>query len=91
MPSTLTLVAFNEANFDLVEKYARKYEFRALRKVVDFHKVISQVYILTAVCQITAKQALRLCFCCLYLCVQNAHFRTTFKAVNLTKIHSIVV
>ena len=42
MPSTLTLVAFNEANFDLVEKYAHKYEFRALRKVVDFHKVISQ-------------------------------------------------
>lgn len=42
MPKKLTLIAFNEANFDLIEKYSSRYPLSSLRKIMTFQKYSTQ-------------------------------------------------
>ena len=37
MLNSLT-IAFNEANFDLIEKYTQEYEFESLKKILNMNK-----------------------------------------------------
>ena len=42
MLNSLTLIAFNEANFDLIEKYTQEYEFESLKKILNMNKYITK-------------------------------------------------